>query len=602
MSEEDIPLREKLLAAKEVALYRPKYTVLLVTSSFFSAFLDGVGVSFLIPIIEVAQSGDAAAVDASGLMGLFVDAYQIAGIPFTLEYIIVGVTAVITGRYVLSFVTAWAREYLRADYTRYIRQQIFEHLQTAQIAFIDEVGSDDVLNAAITQTEYAGRSVSKLVRLMQAGLVSVVYLGLAFFLSSYMTIVTIAVLGGITVLIRHILEPGYTVGDRLANANEQIQSIVQTSSQGSRDVRLFSITNELNEQFKQSIDKYFQSLVKLQRNKAAISQLYRLSTALMVFLLIYGAVRFTSLGVGGLGAFLFAMFRLAPRVSNINKHLYQLEGDLPHVIRTHEFMTKLREHQEIDTGREPAPDSVERLAFENVGFAYNSEESVLEDISFNLESGETVALVGESGAGKSTIISLVVRLYDPDEGAIMINDVPLTEIDLNEWRSKLAVVRQNPYIFDESLRYNLTVGNRNASEKEIQRVCDIAQVSEFLSELPKGFNTRLGDDGVQLSGGQRQRVALARALLKDADVLVLDEATSSLDSNIQQLVLEGIREANDDYLTLMISHQISTVKDADLILTIEDGVVTEAGIHETLVSSGGKYNELHLAQSGANSG
>ena len=194
-------------------------------------------------------------------------------------------------------------------------------------------------------------------------------------------------------------------------------------------------------------------------------------------------------------------------------------------------------------------------------------------------------------------MSLLARLYEPDSGEIRANGRSIHEIAVDEWRSRIAVVRQDPHIFNDTLRYNLTIGNRDVSQKALDRVTRIARVDEFFDELPDGYDTQLGDDGVRLSGGQRQRVALARALLKDADVLVLDEATSDLDSNLEKQVQESIESMEWDYAMVGIAHRLSTVKNADRIYTVDEGEIIETGRHEELIDNGGQYAELYAIQS-----
>jgi subfamily B ATP-binding cassette protein MsbA len=236
------------------------------------------------------------------------------------------------------------------------------------------------------------------------------------------------------------------------------------------------------------------------------------------------------------------------------------------------------------------------VRFENVWFSYEGVEPVIENLSFQVKRNEFVAFVGQSGAGKSTITSLVARFYTPDRGRILANGIPIDKIDINDWRERISVVRQDPYLFNDSLWYNVTIADRDASREEVERVCEIAQVTEFLPELPEGYDTLLGDDGVRLSGGQKQRVALARALLKKADVLVLDEATSDLDSGIERDVQSAIESMDRDYALIAIAHRLSTVRNADRIYTIEGGKMTDVGSHEELISSDGLYAQLYSTQ------
>jgi len=180
---------------------------------------------------------------------------------------------------------------------------------------------------------------------------------------------------------------------------------------------------------------------------------------------------------------------------------------------------------------------------------------------------------------------------------ITANGTPIEEYDIEQWRSRIAIVRQQPYIFNDTLERNVTVGNRDATREEVERVCEIARVDEFLNELPDGYDSQLGDDGVRLSGGQRQRVALARALLQDADFLVLDEATSDLDSSLEREVQTAIESMEREYGIVTIAHRLSTVSNADRIYTVDRGMITERGTHEELLKDNGEYAELYGIQS-----
>jgi subfamily B ATP-binding cassette protein MsbA len=425
-----------------------------------------------------------------------------------------------------------------------------------------------------------------------------IYFLVALVISPELTLLTGIVLGGFTVFIRRVLESGYDVGEEVATANERRQKTAQAGTQGIRDVRIFGVADELYEDFGQAIDDYTGARIVLRRNEAAINKFYNLVVAVSVFVLIYLALTFANLSLGALGVFLFAMFRLGPRVSNVNSHYYKVENDLPHLVRTLAFIDELERHAETSESTREVPAEVTRVKFDDVWFSYGDED-VLRGLSFVVEKGEFVAFVGQSGAGKSTIVSLLARLYEVDRGEIRANGVPINEVDIGEWRDRLSVVRQNPFIFNDTLRYNLTVGNRDVSDAELNRVCRIAKVEEFSDELSEGYDTLLGDDGVRLSGGQQQRVALARALIEDADLLVLDEATSDLDSNLEQQVQQAIEEMERDYAIITIAHRLSTVKNADRIYTVEKGKITESGEHGELIERDGKYAELYAIQSRA---
>ena len=586
----------KLNALRDVATYNPKYTAVIVGLGIVAAVLEGVGLSFILPIVDLVQLEDPAA-EAEGLLAVFVTAYQALGVPFTLGFVVLGVSAVMVARYTTSFAVAWFREALRTYYIRDLQTRAFRNALNARVEYFDTEGSDDILNAIVTQTYYAGRVIQRVIKFVEQLFLAGIYFLVALIIAPALTLGTGVVLGGFSLFFRRVLESGYDVGDEVADANEMRQEAAQAGTQGIRDVRIFGLAEELFEDFSKAVEQYTKSRIVLRRNEAAIDNFYNLVVAVSVFVLIYLALTFANLSVGELGVFLFAMFRLGPKASHVNKLYYQIENDLPHLVRTLQFIEELDTYEEPTESTRDVPAEVEEVEFDDVHFAYDEDEQVLNGIDFEVEKGEFVGFVGQSGAGKSTIVSLLARMYPVDDGEIRANDVPIDEMDIAEWRDRLSMVRQDPFIFNDTLRYNLTLGNRDVSDAELDRVSSIAKVDEFIDDLPDGYDSMLGDDGVRLSGGQQQRVALARALLEDADVLILDEATSDLDSNLEKQVQRAIEEMDRDYAIITIAHRLSTVKNADRIYTVEEGQVTETGSHEELVAEGGKYAELYGIQS-----
>ena len=592
---DDFTRRDVLRGLTDVARFNPWLSGSIVGLGLVTAALEGIGLTFILPIIELVQAQDPTA-EADGLMLGFITLYDVLGIPFMLETVIVGVTLVMAFRFGTLFLLKWFKEVLRSTYVRDLRQRGFENALAAETAYYDTKGSDEVINAIITQTNYAGKVITKVILFIEKGSLALIFGVIAFYLSPVLAVIAGAVFLGLTVFVQSVTEKGTTVGGRVADANERLQESIQAGTQGIRDVKMFGMTHEIRTRFSAAVDDFVESKVAVKKNKAGINSLYQFSAATTLFGLIYVALSVANLSLGALGVFLFAMFRLGPIVSNLNEAGYGVLADMPHLIRTQRFVDTLQDHTE-PSGSQPVPDTVGSVRFESVSFSYEPNDPVLSELSFEIDRGEFVAFVGQSGAGKSTIASLLARLYEPDSGAITANGTPITEFAANEWRQRVAIVRQDPFIFNRSLRYNLTIGNREASQEEIDRVCEIAMVTQFLEDLPNGYESELGDDGVQLSGGQKQRVAIARALLKDeAELLILDEATSDLDTTLEDRIQRSLEQTARDFTTVAIAHRLSTVRNADRIYTLDDGRITEAGDHEQLLEADGKYSELYRSQ------
>jgi subfamily B ATP-binding cassette protein MsbA len=293
---------------------------------------------------------------------------------------------------------------------------------------------------------------------------------------------------------------------------------------------------------------------------------------------------------------MFLAFMIAPvfQIVNIGTQLTEAFAGLD---RTREIMAELEENKV--PGRTTTMPPIEgTVRFEDVEFAYTPEKPVLHDISFRAEPGTVTALVGSSGSGKSTIISLLCAFHTPVEGKVIVDDIDLATVDLNTFRSQLGVVLQESFLFDGSIRENILFSKPDASEEQFQFACRTACVDEFAERFPEGYETIVGERGVKLSGGQRQRLSIARALLAEPRILILDEATSSLDSESEAMIQSGLAELMRGRTTFVIAHRLSTIRRADQILVVEQGRVVERGNHGELFKLGGRYHDLYTRQHG----
>jgi subfamily B ATP-binding cassette protein MsbA len=263
--------------------------------------------------------------------------------------------------------------------------------------------------------------------------------------------------------------------------------------------------------------------------------------------------------------------------------------------RTRELLSE--DTEDADPARTVSlPTVAGNIEFDDVGFTYATGEIVLSGVSFRARPGTVTALVGSSGSGKSTIIGLVAGFYRPTRGRVMVDGVDLSTVRLDAYRRNLGVVLQDPFLFDGTIRENVAFSRPDANEAAIEKACKIAHVNEFAERLPNKYETIVGERGIRLSGGQRQRISIARAVLADPKILILDEATSSLDSEFESMVQEGLGLLMHGRTTLVIAHRLSTIRRADQILVIEGGRIVERGNHSTLYAARGRYHELYERQ------
>jgi subfamily B ATP-binding cassette protein MsbA len=307
-----------------------------------------------------------------------------------------------------------------------------------------------------------------------------------------------------------------------------------------------------------------------------------------------------TLTVGGYVSYMaFLAFLVAPvfQVVGIGTQLTEAIAGLE---RTREVLDE-RPEDEDPRRSVTLPDIVGELAFDHVSFSYEPGKPVLQDVSFCAQPGTVTALVGSSGSGKSTMIGLIAAFHVPTEGRVLVDGVDLATARLDSYRTRLGVVLQESFLFDGSIRENVAFSRPFATEEEILAACRIARVDEFAQRFPEQYDTIIGERGVKLSGGQRQRVSIARAILADPRILILDEATSSLDSESEMLIQEGLAQLMRGRTTFVIAHRLSTIRRADQILVVEAGQIVERGTHAFLYAANGRYRELYDKQHGLES-
>jgi subfamily B ATP-binding cassette protein MsbA len=256
----------------------------------------------------------------------------------------------------------------------------------------------------------------------------------------------------------------------------------------------------------------------------------------------------------------------------------------------------MRTEVDEDAVRQPIGRLVGEVEFDNVWFEYNAGQPVLRGVSFSAAPGSTTALVGSSGSGKSTLISLVMAFNRPTQGRVLIDGRDLADLRLMDYREQLASVLQDNFLFDGTIADNVGYAKPGATREEIQHACRVAHCDEFISAFPQGYDTIVGERGIRLSGGQRQRVSIARAILANPRVLILDEATSSLDSESEQMIQDGLRQLRSGRTTFVIAHRLSTIRSADQILVLEAGQIVERGTHGELIALNGRYRQLYDKQ------
>ena len=516
-----------------------------------------------------------------------------------LKYLVAGVMLAILVQAITSFlltrIVSVQAQYLISE----LRAQVQKKVLALPISFFDNTKSGALVSRIMSDVEGVRNLIGTgLVQLVGGTITAVVSLILLLDISVPMTLITFIPLIIFSVIALKAFKIIRPIFRNRGKINAEVKGRLTETLGGIRVIKGFNAEKQEEEVFEVGVDRLYQNVKKSLTTTAFMSSsstflLGVATTSVMGFggyQIIEG-----SLTVGEFVQFTILLgLMIAPivQMSNIGSQMTEALAGLD---RTEELMNTPEEAEEGE--RTIQLDSIYGdMNFINVSFSYEEEKEVLHNISFKVKSGQVVALVGSSGSGKSTIAGLAASFLKPNSGTITIDGKDLSQVDLNSFRQHLGVVLQDDFLFEGTIRENILFPRPNASEEQLQQAVKAAYVDEFTNRFDEGLDTLIGERGVKLSGGQRQRIAIARAVLADPRILILDEATSSLDTESEALIQKSLAELTQGRTTFVIAHRLSTIRKADQILVIENGRIAEQGTHDELIASEGRYYNLFTYQ------
>lgn len=390
---------------------------------------------------------------------------------------------------------------------------------------------------------------------------------------------------------------------KIMSKNVEAQTKINTTYvetySGIKIIKSFNLIKTMYEKFHREVEDIFKFSMKMTRDTNWLSPAMHLVTACGVAGVLYYGMYLITTGVitsGTFVAFLAALIMLYTPIKSIGNNYVGLQTALLALERIYVILDAPSFEANDGEGKKELKAISKEIKFNHVNFSYDGQRMILKDVNLSVPVGKKVALVGNSGGGKSTVCSLIPRLYELDSGSITVDGTDITEFTLSSLRDKISMVFQDNFLFDGTVRQNLMYGKADATDEEINRAIKSAYLDEFVQKLPNGIDTVIGERGLLLSGGQKQRLAIARAILKNAPIVILDEATSALDNKSEKVVQRALDKLMEGRTTIVIAHRLSTVMDADKILVINDGQVVEEGTHNDLLEKNGSYAVLYRSQ------
>ncbi|MBU9711732.1 ABC transporter ATP-binding protein/permease [Bacillus tamaricis] len=543
-------------------------------------------------------------------------------IPLILKYVIddiIGAEGMTTGEQMTSlywlmgivlFIFVFFRppiEYYRQYFAQWtgnkilydIREQLFDHLQKLSLKFYSNKKSGEVISRVIHDVEQTKNFIiTGMMNIWLDLFTIVIAIAIMLTMDVSLTVVAVLLLPFYGLAIKYFYSRLRDLTRKRSQALAEVQGHLHERLQGMNVIRSFALEDyeqgEFDKQNKNFLNKAVDHTRWNAKTFAVVNTLTDIAPILVIGAAAVMVIQF-NLTVGTLVAFVAYMDRLYNPLRRLVNSSTTLTQSIASMDRVFELMD---EEYDIVDKEDAVPYSFPQgeVIFHKVSFSYDGEQNVLDDISFIAERGETIAIVGMSGGGKSTIMSLIPRFYDVTDGKILVDGKDIRDYQMRSLRDRIGMVLQDNIIFSDSVRFNILMGNPGATEEEVVEAAKAANAHDFIMELPDGYDTNIGERGVKLSGGQKQRVAIARVFLKSPEILIFDEATSSLDLESEHLIQQSLFRLAENRTTFIVAHRLSTITHADKIIVIEDGQLREIGSHEELMRRQGAYYDLFQVQ------
>ena len=521
--------------------------------------------------------------------------------PAALKWVPVLLVLVFVARGVATFVVGYAMSTIGRGVIKHFRSRMFSRYLNLPAEYFDQVSSGELISKVTYDVEQlADAAVNSFTIVVRDSLTVLGLLGWMFFLSWKLAAAVLIVTPFVALLVAWITRRFRRISLRIQQSMGQVTHVTQEMIEGNRVVKIYGGMDYERDHFERVNEQNRRQHVKMAVTRSAGTPIVQF----LVGIVLVGIIVFATaqqeqegISVGVFMSFMVAMMALLTpirRLTNVNSIVQK------GIVAGESIFAVLDLPGERDDGRRELDSVRGDIRYEQVGLVYpGGDKRVLDDISFRVNAGETVALVGRSGSGKTSLVNLLPRLYEPTSGRILLDGVETDQLKLASLRRQIAYVGQRVTLFNDTIRNNIAYGElRDAPEADVIEAARAAHAWEFIQELPQGLNTEVGEKGLRLSGGQRQRLAIARALLKNAPVLILDEATASLDTESERHIQAALEALAASRTTLVIAHRLSTIEKADKILVMDAGRIVESGRHDELLRQGGVYARLHRLQFG----
>jgi subfamily B ATP-binding cassette protein MsbA len=509
----------------------------------------------------------------------------------TLLIAVIGAAATYIDNYYTTSVGQWVANDLRI--------RVYEHLHRLSLRYYDNVKTGSLMSTMTSDVATIQSFASSSTLSILVDLITIVFMvGLMFWLDWDFTLIAVGFTPFLVVFLFHFKKMVKEVTRTVRNRQSEVVAVVQEGLGSVRAVKAFGRQDLEVAHLEAASHATVEAALKARRVKSLLSPMVNIVVAICTGIVLWKGTSLIVAGTMTAGAltvylaYLSKFFKPVKDLASMTSAIAQTTVALERIQAILAADDVIREHAEAtDPGRVKGA-----ITFEHVAFGYGEDTPVLRDVSFSIEPGQVVGVVGPTGSGKSTVLSLLPRFYDPTAGRVLIDGKDVTSFKLSALRAQVGFVLQETVLFRGTIRENIAYGRPGASDEEVVAAAKVANADEFIAKMPHGYDSMVGERGDTLSGGQRQRIGIARAVIRNSPIMILDEPTAALDTESERLVIEGLERLMKGRTVIMIAHRLSTISNADKIVVLKDGVVAEQGTNDELIALGGVYAELHRIQ------
>ncbi len=561
------------------------------------SLLQGISLLLLVPLLQLVGLNVSQG-SIGQIAGIVSEFFATINVQPTLLAVLIIYVLVISFIAILSRLQTLRTSDIQYQFAAQLRKRLYKAITNSNWLFFTKMKSSNFAHALTNEIERISMGTGQFLTFLASIMILIVYIIFALKIAGIGT--GIIFLVGVIILLvlrRRAVKSRYS-GEEITTTTRDLYSSIMQHMDGMKTIKSFGMQEENINIFSNQTNNVAYNYLDAIKSYADVKLLFDIGTVIVLAIMVLFLIEVIKLPTASLFLLIYLFVVMIPQFSTIQRSYQYFINSLPAFDNVIHLEKQCQENTDLLKNKECTILLNKAIRLENVSFSYMEEEHFLmKELNLQIPVGKTIAIVGPSGAGKSTVADLIMGLIQPYEGKVTVDGVPITKCSIGSWRSQIGYVSQETFLFNESIKFNLLLSQPKANEKDLIKALKLASAHEFVTKLPHGLNTFIGDRGVKLSGGERQRIALARALLRKPSLLILDEATSNLDSKNEKKILKSIDELHGEITILLIAHRLSTIKNADYIYLIDNGQILESGTwDELLKKEKGQFKDICDAQ------